>query len=419
MAPPEIEHTEINAYELVEANKKSSSDNITLAWQNISYQVTIDKEPKTILHPMNGVAYPGELLAIMGSSGAGKSTLLDVLAGRLVSSRDLHGTITTNGSLMDKDSFRKQSGYVMQSDALFPLLTVRETIRYAAYLRCSGSVAEQNAAAENIIKLLRLEDCADTIVGDNDNRGISGGQKRRVSVAVDIIHMPQVVFLDEPTSGLDSSTALSVVESLKELASSRGCTIVMTIHQPSARLFNLIDKVLFLAQGRVTYNGPVSALNASINNIYSEANLGNVPFGNQPEIFLDLCDQLIVENRLDIVTSKYESQDKTIVDGKDELLKASYANSFLNEIAVLVSRGQLNVRRTPELFFARLGASTGFGVMIGTLFLFTPNTLTGVQHRYYHHYHHYHHHHNNNNNNNYNYNNNYYYQYSLLLLIFC
>ena len=108
--PPEIEHTE---YELVEANKKkssSSSDSITLAWQNISYSVTVDKETKSILHPMNGVAYPGELLAIMGSSGAGKSTLLDVLAGRLVSSRDLHGTITTNGSLMDKDSFRKQSG---------------------------------------------------------------------------------------------------------------------------------------------------------------------------------------------------------------------------------------------------------------------------------------------------------------------
>ena len=99
--PPEIEHTE---YELVEANKKksssSSSDSITLAWQNISYSVTVDKEIKSILHPMNGVAYPGELLAIMGSSGAGKSTLLDVLAGRLVSSRDLHGTITTNNLLV-------------------------------------------------------------------------------------------------------------------------------------------------------------------------------------------------------------------------------------------------------------------------------------------------------------------------------
>jgi ATP-binding cassette subfamily G (WHITE) protein 2 len=282
---------------------------------------------------------------------------------------------------MDKDAFRKQSGYVMQSDALFPLLTVRETIKYAAYLRCSGTVAEKDVYAENTIKLLRLDDCADTIVGDNDNRGISGGQKRRVSVAVDIIHSPSVIFLDEPTSGLDSSTAFSVIESLKELAASRGCTIVMTIHQPSARLFNLIDKVLFLANGRVTYNGAVSALTPFINKAYDEAKLGSVPLGNQPEIFLDLCDQLIVENRLELLTGKYEIKDTSVVGTNTEGAHQSYANSFFKEIAVLVSRGVLNVKRTPELFFARLGASTGFGVMIGTLFLFSENTLSGIQHK--------------------------------------
>ena len=217
-------------------------------------------------------------MLLSGTSGAGKSTLLDVLAGRLVS-KDLSGSILTNNKVMDKEVFRKQSGYVMQSDALFPLLTVRETIQYAAYLRCTGTVEEKNNFAETTIKLLKLDDCADTIVGDNDNRGISGGQKRRVSVAVDIIHSPSVIFLDEPTSGLDSSTALSVVESLRELASSRGCTIVMTIHQPSARLFNLIDKVLFLSNGRVTYNGTIRGLAPFIKDTYEQAKLGEVPSG--------------------------------------------------------------------------------------------------------------------------------------------
>lgn len=350
MSPPELEKASIDhvEYELVETGKKT--DGITLAWNNISYSVKADKDIKTLLHPMNGVAYPGEILAIMGSSGAGKSTLLDVLAGRIISNKDLSGTITTNGNLMD-DAFRKQSGYVMQSDSLFPLLTVRETIKYAAYLRCTGTVAEKDVYAENTIKLLRLEDCADTIVGDNDNRGISGGQRRRVSVGVDIVHSPSVIFLDEPTSGLDSSTAFSVIESIKELALSRGCTIVMTIHQPSARLFNLIDKVLFLANGRVTYNGPVPTLTPFITKVYDEAKLGSVPLGNQPEIFLDLCDQLILENRLELVTSKYEIKDTSVVGATNEGANAvSYANSFFKEIAVLVSRGVLNVQRTPELF---------------------------------------------------------------------
>ena len=124
--------------------------------------------------------------------------------------------------------------------------------------------------------------------------GISGGQKRRVSVAVDIVHSPSVIFLDEPTSGLDSSTAFGVVESLKELAISRGCTIVMTIHQPSARLFNLLDRVIFLAAGRVTYNGAVGDLQAYINQTAKLAGYNHVTTGSMPEIFLDICDDIQV-----------------------------------------------------------------------------------------------------------------------------
>eukprot|EP01031_Cornospumella_fuschlensis_P036981 gene36981-44863_t len=180
-----------------------------LEWSNIEYTVPASAQEsakndgaatRTILHNLSGKARPGELLAIMGGSGAGKSTLLDVLAGRLESPY-LKGFLTVNGNHVDKRTFRKETGYVMQSDALFPLLTVRETIRYAAYLRIPDkTVEEKNAIADSIIKLLRLEKCADTIVGDEDNRGLSGGEKRRVSIAVDIVHFPAVIFLDEPTS---------------------------------------------------------------------------------------------------------------------------------------------------------------------------------------------------------------------------
>ena len=108
-----------------------------------------------------------------------------------------------NGNPINFKNLRRMSGYVMQSDALFPHLTVRETIRFAAYLRCAGKTpSECDVIAEDIIRLLKLENCADTIVGNEIVRGISGGQKRRVTIAVDIVHQPSVIFLDEPTSGM-------------------------------------------------------------------------------------------------------------------------------------------------------------------------------------------------------------------------
>ena len=175
---------------------------INLEWINISYHAVSKGEKKTIIHPMSGCVDPGEMLAIMGTSGAGKSTLLDILAGRLIS-KNLTGHIFTNKKPVNYSTFRKQSGYVMQSDALFPLLTVKETLHYAAHLGIQGKTyAEREAAANDTLTLLRLEHVQNTIVGNNLIRGLSGGEKRRVSIAVDIIHEPPVIFLDEPTSGV-------------------------------------------------------------------------------------------------------------------------------------------------------------------------------------------------------------------------
>ena len=179
----------------------SKQVSIALEWVNIGYRIKTKTEEKTVIHPMSGRVDPGEMLAIMGTSGSGKTTLLDILAGRLIS-KNLTGHVLTNDRPVNFSTFRKQSGYVMQSDALFPLLTVKETLHYAAHLGIQGKTyAEREAAANSTMTLLRLEHVQDTIVGDNLNRGLSGGEKRRVSIAVDIIHEPPVIFLDEPTSG--------------------------------------------------------------------------------------------------------------------------------------------------------------------------------------------------------------------------
>ena len=174
---------------------------VSVEWINMSYCIKKTGLEKTIIHPMSGRADPGEMLAIMGTSGSGKTTLLDILAGRLIS-KNLKGHILTNDTPVNYSTFRKQSGYVMQSDALFPLLTVKETLHYAAHLGIQGKTyAEREAVANSTMTLLGLQHVQDTIIGDNLNRGLSGGEKRRVSIAVDIIHEPPVIFLDEPTSG--------------------------------------------------------------------------------------------------------------------------------------------------------------------------------------------------------------------------
>lgn len=380
----------------------------TLEWKGINYTVSngntnkVENSSKqvasnsvmtngvrTLLNNLSGRARPGELLAVMGTSGAGKSTLLDVLAGRL-ESPTLTGSLTVNGREVDKRSFRKDTGYVMQSDALFPLLTVRETIRYAAYLRIQDKTTqEKNEIADSIIKLLRLEKCADTIIGDDDNRGLSGGEKRRVSIAVDIVHFPPVIFLDEPTSGLDSSTALSVIDSLKTLAVQMNCTVVMTIHQPSTRLFQLLDQVIFLCAGKVTYQGPVANLSSYIDAKFKEASLGPAPIGNPPEVFLDFTDQLLIEDRLSVVTNTYYGQDaekivfsdKALISSTSGTQETSYANDFFTETTLLMSRAMTNIMRTKELFMGRVFSAIFFGILIGTLFLNSENdSLLEVNH---------------------------------------
>mmetsp|Transcript_9178 Transcript_9178/g.8199 ORF Transcript_9178/g.8199 Transcript_9178/m.8199 type:complete len:606 (+) Transcript_9178:83-1900(+) len=361
-----------------------SSKGITLEWSHIKYVIPsgANGETRTILNNLHGRASPGELLAIMGTSGAGKSTLLDALAGRLIS-KGLSGQIISNGQKVDRKKFRREIGYVMQSDALFPLLTVQETIRFAAYLRIHDKTRqEKNVIADEMIKLLRLEHTANTIIGDDLNRGLSGGEKRRVSIGVDIVHRPKVVFLDEPTSGLDSSTALNVIDSLKAISVNTSSTIIMTIHQPSSRLFSIIDNVIFLSKGNITYSGPTANVQSFIGKIYSEVGLGVVPFANPPEVFLDLSDSLLEQNKIDVLTSKFLDDSALATSEKHEdIEEASYANSFFGDVFILSHRSFLNILRTKELFFARLGSSVFFGILIGTLFMNTEATDSGLDHR--------------------------------------
>ncbi|GIL87008.1 hypothetical protein Vretimale_14202 [Volvox reticuliferus] len=208
---------------------------------------------RQILFNVTGEVNPGEVLALMGPSGGGKTSLLTLLGGR--STARLEGNVTFNGARMSKPLKRKL-GYVMQDDLLFAELTVYETLYFAALLRLprSWSRADKLARVDLVIEGLGLERCRDTIIGSHMMRGVSGGERKRVSIGHELLINPSMLLLDEPTSGLDSTTALRLMHTLRSLASG-GRTIVTSIHQPSSRLYHQMDKLMLLAQGHLMYYG--------------------------------------------------------------------------------------------------------------------------------------------------------------------
>lgn len=198
---------------------------------------------------------------LQGPSGCGKSTLLDVLADRK-NQGYCAGRILVNGAPRGGAVFKRVAAYVMQFDALFETLTVREMLTYTAELRLPGGVeaiAAKAAAVERVIRELDLSNVADTRIGGASRRGISGGQARRVTVGVELVTSPSVLFLDEPTTGLDAYSSLLLVRALRRLADT-GRTILCTIHQPRSDIFTLFDTLLLMSAGHVGYFGPTTTI---------------------------------------------------------------------------------------------------------------------------------------------------------------
>ncbi|XP_016502937.2 ABC transporter G family member 9-like [Nicotiana tabacum] len=243
---------------------RKSNRPVTLKFENVVYKIKLVKEgcinssksveEKIILKGVSGIVSPGEMLAILGPSGSGKTTLLTGLGGRLVHG-NLDGAITYNNKPFS-NAMKRNTGFVTQDDVLYPHLTVTETLVFTALLRLPGTltVQEKTAHAEAIITQLGLTRCKDSIIGGPLLRGISGGERKRVSIGQEMLINPSLLFLDEPTSGLDSTTAQRIVSTLRDLAKG-GRTIVMTIHQPSSRLFYMFHKVLLLSEGNPLYFG--------------------------------------------------------------------------------------------------------------------------------------------------------------------
>lgn len=221
-------------------------------WRELTYQVKIKSEDRVILNHVDGWVKPGQLTALMGLSGAGKTTLLNCLSERVTSGVITDGVRMVNGHNLDS-SFQRSIGYVQQQDLHLPNSTVREALKFLAYLRQPDSVsrAEKDAYVEYIIDLLEMTAYGDALVGVA-GEGLNVEQRKRLTIGVELVAKPKLlVFLDEPTSGLDSQTAWSICKLMRKLADN-GQAILCTIHQPSALLLKEFDRLLFLQKGGQT-----------------------------------------------------------------------------------------------------------------------------------------------------------------------
>lgn len=358
---------------------------------------------RQVLKAVNCRAKPWEILAIVGPSGAGKSSLLEILAGKLTPQS---ASIFVNQKPINKAHFKKTSGYVTQKDTLFPLLTVEETLMFSAKLRLRLPPAELSSRVKSLIQELGLSRVAGARVGDDRVRGISGGEKRRVSIGVDVVHDPKVLILDEPTSGLDSTSALQIIDMLKTMAETRGRTIILSIHQPGFRIVKLFNTILLLANGCVLHHGAVDQLGVnlrlmglelplhvnvvefaieSINTIQQHRKFQRV---DHKEMLPQLPSTTSLQKKEDgKFTLQQLFQQSKVVDeetinvGMDLNFPLDFANSRLRETMILTHRFSKNIFRTKELFACRTIQMLISGLVLGSIFYNLKDDLVGAQER--------------------------------------
>ncbi|KAG6485893.1 ABC transporter G family member 5-like [Zingiber officinale] len=403
----------------------SGSLPFVLAFSNLTYSVRRSRKGcslfwrsdageeqgrKVLLNAISGEAREGEILAVLGASGSGKSTLIDALANRIVR-ESLEGCITLNGEKLEGRLLKVISAYVMQDDLLYPMLTVEETLMFSAEFRLPRylSAAKKMSRVQALIDQLGLRAAAGTIIGDEIHRGVSGGERRRVSIGIDIIHDPILLFLDEPTSGLDSTSAYMVVKVLQRIAHS-GSVVITSVHQPSYRILCLLDRLLIISRGSTVYAGPPTGLHPFFSDFGQP-----IPDNESPtEFVLDLIRELEAtpEGAKSLVEFNHARQavpvvsagggEKTFVSLEDAIGASisrgklvsgaegtattaaavpKHANPFWMETLVLTKRSLANTRRMPELFVMRLGLVLVTGFIFATIFWRLDDTPKGVQER--------------------------------------
>lgn len=366
-------------------------------FEDIEFKV-VDKSTgknKIILDKISGVVHPGEVLAVMGPSGSGKTSLLDFLADRLSSGTRL-GTVYVNGTQRDEQTYKHIAKYVPQEDSLLGTSSVKETLDFAASLSLPPhvSVKDREKRVEEVIQELGLSSCRDTRIGTVFQKGVSGGQKRRVSMGVELISKPQILFLDEPTSGLDSAAAFHVINVCKKLASS-GHTVVCTIHQPSSEVFHKLDKLLLLSGGQLVYFGKTE----HAIDYFAKAGFPCPQYTNPADFFMEVINedfndegssqkgnveklvQLYKQGELAKEVAEDIANTKQLQLNQHVMEEASFSNGFLSQFWTITRRTWSDNMRNPGIFWVRTVMYTLLSIMIATIYWDIGTGETDIQDR--------------------------------------
>jgi len=352
---------------------KKAKENYDLSWSGVNLTVKDSKGETTkhILKDVWGSAKAGETTAIMGASGAGKTSLFNILAGRTFPAKNL--SVASELRLSDRPfdptdaDARSMTAYVAQEDSLHAPSTPRQALTFSARLRLPKSTTDDEikALVDGLLADLGLSKCADTIIGGGLVKGISGGEKRRTSIGVELISQPSIIFLDEPTSGLDSFAARQVMQLLERVARA-GNTVLFTIHQPSSRIFQSFDRLVLLHQGRLMYQSPV----ATIADDFGRMSHPIPDQYNTADWVLDVAQSVKIE---ELETNGFFPSEPKIVHGNgldSEIvaLKNDDRVSIWTELVELCHREWIGLTKNPLATILTLVLTAFLSVIFGVIF---------------------------------------------------
>ncbi|KAH7099818.1 pleiotropic drug resistance ABC transporter [Auriculariales sp. MPI-PUGE-AT-0066] len=363
-------------------------------WRDVRYTVqTAGGEERTLLNDVSGYVAPGKLTALMGESGAGKTTLLNVLAQR-VDTGVVTGDMLVNGHPLPRD-FQAQTGYCQQTDTHLPQNTVREALVFSAKLRQPAEVpiSEKEAYADKCLMMCGLEDYADAIVG---TLGVE--HRKRLTIGVELAAKPKLLlFLDEPTSGLDSQSAWAIMAFLRSLAE-HGQAILCTIHQPSAELFQVFDRVLLLQKGgKTVYFGDLGENSTTLIHYFERNGARHCDSHENPaEYMLEAIGAgATAQAKQDWHQSWLNSPERhTVQEEIDQFhregekkgavqtaLKREFATTWFYQVRENLARLAVAYWRDPSYVMAKFALSALGGLIIGFTFFTAPDSQQGTQNK--------------------------------------